>query len=517
MPDIVLATLNARFIHAAFGLRYLRANLGEWRERACIAEFDINQRPIDVAGRILELHPRVVGLGVYIWNVTPSTELVSILKKIRPGLKVILGGPEVSYETEDQPIARLADHVITGEADLKFAEVCRSLLDGGTGHALPRVIDAGVPDLAQVQLPYDEYDDRDVAHRIIYVEASRGCPYTCEFCLSSLEIPVRQFAPDRFLASMERLIGKGVRHFKFVDRTFNLQPSASRAILEFFRDRWRPGMFLHFEMIPDRLPDGLKALLTGFPPGALQFEVGIQTLDTEVGARIRRRQDLAKAEEHVRWLRRETGVHVHADLIAGLPGEGWKGFAAGFDRLWSWGPQEIQVGLLKRLRGTPITRHDDAWGMVYSEHPPYEILQTSALGFDELRRLRRFARHWDLFANSGRFPSSLPLILGGVGSSAFESFDRFSAWLETAGAKPEGIALSRQFEWIHEYGAGVLGLGRERVVTAMAADYRRAGRSDRPPWMEGVFEPVRPAKAPAGAGGLPARQARHVGTGTPGG
>ena len=195
MPDIVLATLNAKYIHAAFGLRYLHANLGELRERACIAEFDINQRPLEIVERILAHEPRIVGLGVYIWNVVPTTEVVALLKRIRPELIIILGGPEVSYETEGQEIVRLADHTITGEADNAFRETCRAVLDGDSP---PKIITADLPKLDTLALPYELYSDADLAHRVIYVEASRGCPFTCEFCLSSLDIPVRQFPLDAF-------------------------------------------------------------------------------------------------------------------------------------------------------------------------------------------------------------------------------------------------------------------------------------------------------------------------------
>ena len=228
MPDILLATLNAKFIHAAFGLRYLLANMGELKPRTELLEFDINQKAIDIAEIILARRPRILGLGVYIWNVALTTELVGMLKRARPDLVIVLGGPEVSFECDQQEIIRLADHTITGEADLKFAEVCRALLrevDGKNGwivdgedtaettaiehpprsrSALPRIIPAELPDLKQLELPYDLYDERDAAHRVIYVEVSRGCPFTCEFCLSSLDLPVRQFALDRFLAAMQR-------------------------------------------------------------------------------------------------------------------------------------------------------------------------------------------------------------------------------------------------------------------------------------------------------------------------
>src|SRR5207247_10193300 len=171
MAEIVLTTLNAKYIHAAFGLRYLLANLGPLKPRAGILEFAINQRPIDIAEALLARRPKIIGFGVYIWNVAPSTEVIGAIKRVRPEVTIILGGPEVSYETETQPIVELADYVITGEADLKLAALCQQLLWGEPAEA--KILPAEPPDLSQLVLPYDLYDDEDVAHRIIYIEASR--------------------------------------------------------------------------------------------------------------------------------------------------------------------------------------------------------------------------------------------------------------------------------------------------------------------------------------------------------
>jgi radical SAM superfamily enzyme YgiQ (UPF0313 family) len=214
----------------------------------------------------------------------------------------------VSFETDKQEIVRLADHVITGEADLKFAEVCAQLLERGAPaprvsspgqiHAepelcapiLPKIIPAELPEFSRLALPYEFYDAKDIAHRVIYVEASRGCPFTCEFCLSSLDVPVRAVNTDIFLGAMQKLLDRGVKQFKFVDRTFNLNLNTSRAILEFFLARHQPGNFYHFEMIPDRLPEALRETIAKFPPGTVQFEVGIQTFNPTVGKLISRRR-----------------------------------------------------------------------------------------------------------------------------------------------------------------------------------------------------------------------------------
>ncbi len=502
MPDIILTTLNAKYAHCAFGLRYLMANLGELQGRARILEFDINQRPIDVVEVILRHEPKIVGIGVYIWNATQSLHVVADLKRLRPELIIILGGPEVSYECDRQEIVRLVDHVITGEADLAFAEVCRELvgrasrplnqqpLAGETPAPLqPHIIPAPLPDFYHLALPYELYTDADIAHRVIYVEASRGCPFECEFCLSSLDIPVRNATLDRFLAAMQRLLDRGARQFKFVDRTFNLNLKISSAILDFFLERHRPGLFVHFEMIPDRLPEALREPIKKFPAGALQFEVGVQTFNEEVAKLISRRQDNAKVEENLRWLRKETGVHVHADLIVGLPGENLESFAAGFDRLVALAPQEIQVGLLKRLRGTPIVRHDREWGMVYSPEPPYEILQTKLIDFFTMQRLRRFARYWDLVGNSGNFVETTPLLwrdgsafpesplpLGErikVRGSPFWSFLHFSDWLYAQTRQTHSIALQRLRDLAARYLTVEINLPQEEVHRALQQDANR--------------------------------------------
>src|SRR6266850_3908883 len=426
MADIVLTTLNAKYIHAAFGLRYLLANLGPLQSSACLLEFDINQRPTDIVEILLARNPKIIGFGIYIWNVAPATEVVATIKCLRPDITIILGGPEVSYEVETQPIVQLADYVITGEADLKFAGLCRQLLSGEKPAV--KIIPAELPNFDQLALPYDLYNEQDVANRIIYVEASRGCPFSCEFCLSSLDIPVRQVPLPRLLEALQSLLDRGVKHFKFVDRTFNLNVAISKTILEFFLECYRPGHFIHFEMVPDRLPDQLREVIAKFPLGALQFEVGIQTFNEEVGHLIKRRQNYARLEENFRFLRNETGVHLHADLIAGLPGESLESFAAGFDRLIALSPQDIQVGILKRLRGTPIVRHDSEWQMVYNPHPPYEILQNKLIDFPTMQELRRFARYWDLVGNSGNFVETTPLIWNAT-ASPFEGFVRWSDWL----------------------------------------------------------------------------------------
>jgi hypothetical protein len=505
MGRIVLATLNAKWIHASFGLRCLLANLGELRGEAVLVEGVIHDRALDFAERILAHQPSIVGLGVYIWNAHESEVLVATLKRIAPHVAIVLGGPEVSHETESQRIAALADYVIRGEGDLAFAELCRELRAGRWPDQ--RIITPTLPDLAALRSPYAEYDASDVRHRVIYVEASRGCPFACEFCLSALDEKVREFPLASFLDELDLLLARGVRQFKFVDRTFNLSLKTSARILEFFLARIRDGLFLHFEMIPDRLPEGLRDLLARFPPGMVQLEIGIQTFDDATAARISRVQNVTKIESNLRFLREATGVHLHTDLIVGLPGEDLATFARGFDRLLALGPHEIQVGMLKRLRGTPITRHDAECAMVYAEHAPYEVLATAAIPFADMQRLRRFARAWDLVGNSGNFVRTAPLLWRS--GSAFEAVMRFGEALHAREGALHGIALDHLAELLLEHLAA-RGCPREVAGAELFADFERTRPGAWPAFLRGFAgASARRSKQPGAVSSGAVRQARH--------
>lgn len=484
MPAITLATLNARFSHASLGLRYLFANMAEMRDETRLLEFVIGQPPFEIAEQILAAAPRIAAFGVYIWNVEETLKIVALLKRVRPELIIVLGGPEVSHEGEEQEITGLADYVISGAGDLEFARLCRDLLAGKRPQA--KFIAAAPPSLAQLELPYRYYTDADIAHRIVYVEASRGCPFKCEFCLSSLDKTVSPFDLTRFLAEMQQLYERGLREFKFVDRTFNLNIDACLRILDFFLERLDEKLFLHFELIPDHLPGKLKEAILRFPAGCLQFEVGVQTFNPEVQALISRKQDIAKTEENLRWLREHTHVHLHADLIIGLPGEDLDSFAAGFNRLVGLRPHDIQVGILKRLRGTPIIRHTRDFDLRFSPFAPYNILSTDRIDFATMQRLARFARYWEMIANNRRFTLALPLILD---SDPFGRFLRLADWLWATTGKTHQIALDRLFDLLFRAMNEELGVNAEQARTALSQDFANCGARGNP-----AFGAPRPAK-----------------------
>jgi len=504
MSSIVLATINARYYHASLGLRYLAANMGALQSETQIMEFMLQHKPSDIVESLLAAQPKIIGLGVYIWNIEETTKVVALLKSVATQVVVVLGGPEVSYECGEQEIVRLADYVITGWGDVSFPKLCCELL--AKRPQAQKIIAGEQPALSAIKLPYALYSDEDIAHRLIYVEASRGCPFKCEFCLSSLDKTAWAFDLDLFLAEMAQLYERGARQFKFVDRTFNLNIKASSRILEFFLARLDEKLFVHFEVIPDHLPDALKILIARFPAGSLQFEVGIQTFNPEVQALISRKQDTEKTEANLRWLRSESHAHVHADLIIGLPGEDMASFARGFDRLVDIAPHEIQVGILKRLRGTPIVRHTENFQMRYNPHPPYNILATDRIDFPTMQRLSRFARYWDLIANSGRFATTLPLLLG---RSPFDRFLALSDWLYAETHQTHQIALERLFDLLHTALQTRLEVAASAATASLAQDYTLSGARGAPKFLEALSAESAPAMPSKKARSHATRQARH--------
>ncbi|GAB4303812.1 MAG: B12-binding domain-containing radical SAM protein [Methylophaga sp.] len=467
--DILLTTLNARYMHTAFGLRYLYANLGDIQKRAELIEFTIQEKPLNIAEQLLQFEPRLIGFSVYIWNVAEITDTVALLKQIAPDITIVLGGPEVSHHPDLPAVCELADYVISGQGELSFPELCHQILAGRP--PAQKFIQGRAPSLEALELPYRYYSDEDIRNRLIYVEASRGCPFKCEFCLSALDKTATPFPLTAFLQEMDLLWQRGVRNFKFIDRTFNLKVSTSIAILEFFLARMSDDLYLHFEVVPDNLPDKLKTVLKRFPPNSLQFEIGIQTFDPEIQTRISRKQNNDKTRDNILWLRQHTGAHLHTDLIFGLPGDTLANFADSFNQLVALNPHEIQLGILKRLRGAPLNRHNSHYDLRFNPQPPYNILSTSTVDFLTMQRVNRFARFWDMIGNSGRFLNTLPLILG---DAPFDRFMRLSDKLYALAGRSHKIALKRLFEMIYVVLTDEFGMPVDRVKSQLKLDYARA-------------------------------------------
>jgi len=472
MPKIVLTTLNSRYSHTSIALRYLYANLKELKKESKILEFVINGDAQSIAEKILDEEPKIVGFGVYIWNVLDIKKIIKIIKKVSFDTKIILGGPEVSHFPLRVNFDE-ADYIIQGEAEISFYKLCGEILNGD----LPknRIIQAVLPDVKKIQMPYPYYSKSDIQNRKIYVEASRGCPFRCEFCLSSLDERVRYFDMEKLLEAFEILWQKGVRNFKFIDRTFNLNIEIANRLIDFFLSK-KDDFSLHFEVIPDSFPDTLKKRIKQFPPSSLQLEIGIQTLNENIAKNINRRLNIEKIEKNIRFLE-QSNVHMHLDLIVGLPGEDLKSFADNLNRLVCMTRSEIQIGILKKLSGTTINRHDIKYAMIYNSEPPYDILQNAFISFKEMQKMKRFARFWDLTYNSGNFYHTIP-IMWEDDKDVFKNFYDFSQWLYNQSESTWHISLNRLSEFVFGYLTEVLGKEPSRIADSIIKDIIRInGRS----------------------------------------
>jgi radical SAM superfamily enzyme YgiQ (UPF0313 family) len=529
--SIILCTLNSKFIHASLGLRYLLANMAkhgsdELAKRTKLLEYTINRKIDEISDDLLSnLKPEssggveIIGFGVYIWNVKETTELIRLIKTKSPKTIVVLGGPEVSHEVETQEIVLISDYVIKGWGDVSFPKLCHDLTHGPK--PIMKIIQGVQPELKEIEMPYKEFSDQDLAHRVLYVEASRGCPFKCEFCLSSLDKTAWAFDSFRFLDELNQLYERGARNFKFVDRTFNLKIEASIQILQFFLDRIHQngceGLLIHFEVIPDNLPDKLKTVIAEFPKGVLQFEIGIQSFNEKVQELISRRQDNDKTEANLRWLLAHSNAHLHTDLIFGLPGENIESFAKGFDRLLAIGPQEIQLGVLKRLRGTPISRHEQSFSMVFDAQSPYMVKETKDLDSSTIVAFVKLAKYWDLIANSGRFKSAISLILDSnhIKQSAFWSFYDLSDFLWRKTGRTFGLTPENLVDLIFDFLTINKSMDAEKVRQILLRDYLESGARLRPICLAQEDLPLSGDRLSAKEGrnlktsSLKARQERH--------
>ena len=462
--DIILVGINSRYTHTSLGLRYLYANLKEIQNRSKILEFVINEEAQTMAENILDHNPKIVAIGVYIWNASDVYKLIEVIKKVSPDIKIIIGGPEVSYTPHRVDFSK-ADFIIQGEGEITFYNLCQQLLEDKAPKE--KTIRPIMPDLKQIELPYRYYSDEDLANRYVYVEASRGCPFECEFCLSAIDERVRAFDMDKLLREFDDLWSRGARSFKFIDRTFNINIKSANRLMDFFLAKDEE-FSLHFEVIPDSFPEALRERIKQFAPAALQLEIGIQTLNPTILNNINRRMNLQKVKDNIAYLENETSAHLHLDLIIGLPGESLESFGKNLDELKKMSSCEIQIGILKKLSGTTLDRHDEIYGMVYSDIPPYDIVKNDLISFLSLQKMKRFSRFWDLAYNSGNFRSSVEYIWGD--GSVYEGFFAFSEWIYAQTKSTWQISLNRFSELVFDYLTTKLNYDKTLIADSIVAD-----------------------------------------------
>ncbi len=485
MSDFILTAINARFSHTSMSIRTLRANMAPERHDRCeLVEFTIQNDPVEAANVILQKHPKLVGISIYLWGVAFARQLVEVLRAVQPSLCIIIGGPEIQDDPQNRkdPLYRLSDFCIIGEGEIVVDEICakidQKLIECRNGDEEPNFVRATPVDVNALVLPYDEFTDDDLKNRVMYVESSRGCPYRCAFCLSANDKPVRNIPLERLFPEFEKLIRRGARAFKFLDRTLNCSLARTLQLLDFFLPYRDLGIQLHFEMTPHEIPDALIQKLAEFPAAAIQIEFGVQTLNNDVARLIQRRLEADSLLKNLCRLREQTGAHIHADLIAGLPGEDFESFADGFERLRSSGVQEIQLGILKRLKSSPLDLKAEEWGLTFSKIPPYEILQTREMAFGDLMKFKRFAKFWDTLVNNANFPKTVAAICK---NDAFREFWKLTDWIYEHATVTQGISQTRWVALLFEYMTTCDGFAPQQAALLIIDDYLATRKEDIPP------------------------------------
>ncbi|MBS6121488.1 B12-binding domain-containing radical SAM protein [Veillonella sp.] len=450
--NVVLSTLNSKFIHSSLALRYLKA-YGEAHGQAYdIVEYTINMPVLHILSDITEHDIDVLGFACYIWNIEMTLHVVDMVKAVRPDIKIVLGGPEVSF-TADKLLERCPniDYIVQGEGEEAFHALVTALQLGNDGldPVIPGVRGrrhgsilgsaeaVEVRDLSTIPFPYTEEDMDDLEHKIIYYESSRGCPFSCQYCLSGNKNTVRFFPQERTLEELQWFIDHGVKQVKFVDRTFNCAPHHHRPLMEFMRDS-DTDMNFHLEMEPELMTEWETNILCETPPGRIQIEVGVQSTHKKTLDAINRYNDWPYIQKSIRPIIQAGRTHVHMDLIVGLPHEDFNRFGQSFNDLFSLQPHALQIGFLKLLKGSGVRRMHE-YKYVADPLAPYEVLSTHVLPYDDVRFLKYFEDVFERFYNSERFRTTFGYIgqqLIHGETDAFTYFcDMTRAWLKEGNHK----------------------------------------------------------------------------------
>lgn len=505
---IVLSTLNAKFIHSSLALRYLRSYARPSFPQIELVEYTINDVTMNLVADLYKREPDVVAFSCYIWNIRETLDVVRNLKKVRPDLPIILGGPEVTYDADHWMKKHPEiDVIVIGEGEqtiLELLQVYQKARETGQPPALrdvngiayrdeegivrfsmPR---AQIEDLDSIPSPYED-DLDELNNRVVYFEASRGCPFKCQYCLSSIEDGVRYFSLERVKADLLRLINHGVKTIKFVDRTFNINKKYALEIFQFLIDNHN-GTVFQFEITADILrADVLDFLTENAPPGIFRFEIGVQSTNDETNRLVQRIQRFDRLSRTVTQIKESKKIDQHLDLIAGLPEEDYHSFRKTFNDVFALRPEELQLGFLKMLRGTGVRARAADHGYVYMDEAPYEILGNNVLSFADMQKIKRVEDVLEKYWNDHRMDYTLEWLLSHVFETPFDFFQSFGDYWENQGWSRIGHQLEDLFTRLLSFleFSGVQDL--EHILSLMKFDYlRNQKHRPRKLWWEDVLE-----------------------------
>lgn len=503
---IICSTLNAKFIHTNLALRYLKA-YAEPQFPVQIVEYTINDPAMNIVSDLFSKEPDVIGFSCYIWNIEETIKVIKMLKKIKPELIIILGGPEVTYDTKEwmEKVSEV-DFIVIGEGEGTFKSLLEEISTTqnynnvkGIAYRNGTEIIINPPrekiDLTTIPSPYRFPEDiPNLGKRIVYIETSRGCPFTCQFCLSSIEVGVRYFNREKIKEDILYLMEHGAKTIKFVDRTFNISRSYAMDMFQFLIDNHYPGTVFQFEITADIMrPEVLEFLNEHAPQGLFRFEIGIQSTNDLTNALVKRKQNFTKLARTVNMVKQGGKIAQHLDLIAGLPEEDYDSFRNTFNDVFAFEPEELQLGFLKMLRGTGLRNNAAEYGYIFEDHAPYEILGNRVLPFRDIIRIKQVEDVLEKYWNAHRMDTTLLYLVKNIFPSPFDFFQQFGTYWDKQGWSRIGHQLEdlfiRLFQFLQDTGIDSLFV----IEAMMKYDYliAKTHKPRKPWWQDKISKEVR--------------------------
>lgn len=461
---IVLSTLNAKYIHTNLAIRYLKA-AAQPEFESKLMEFTIKDPAFNIVSEIYQEKPDVVGFSCYIWNIEETIKVIRMLKTVSPHTKIVLGGPEVSYDVHEW-IRKIeeVDYIVMGEGEYSFKQLLKFFRGDIPIEEVPGIcyLDEGhlkihpqpsKIDLRELASPFRfEEDIPHLSKRIQYIETSRGCPFSCQFCLSSIEVGVRYFNREKIKDDIRFLMANGAKTIKFVDRTFNISRSYAMEMFQFLIDEHVPGTVFQFEITADIMrPEVIQFLNDNAPKGLFRFEIGVQSTNDLTNELVKRRQNFEKLKRTVTMVKEGGKIDQHLDLIAGLPEEDYNSFRQTFNDVFDMRPEELQLGFLKLLRGTGLRIEAEKYGYTYVDIAPYEIFANNVLTFDEIIRIKQTEDILEKYWNDHRMDFTVEYLVTEAFETPFDFFQNFGTYWEEQGWSRIGHQLEDLYTRLEQF------------------------------------------------------------------
>ena len=500
--NVICSTLNAKFIHTNLAIRYLKAYAAP-EFTIQLKEYTIKDPVMNIVSDLYQSKPAVIGFSCYIWNIEETLKVVNMLKKIDPSILIVLGGPEVTYDTMEWMAKHSeVDFIVIGEGEQTFKQLLTEIETNNDYRNVPgiayrsrdRVIitpQMNKLDLKELPSPYRLPEDIPyLGKRVTYIETSRGCPFSCQFCLSSIEVGVRYFDREKIKADIRYLMENGAKTIKFVDRTFNISRSYAMEMFRFLIDEHLPGTVFQFEITADIMrPEVIEFLNQEAPKGLFRFEIGVQSTNDYTNELVMRKQNFAKLTRTVTMVKEGNKIDQHLDLIAGLPEEDYASFRKTFNDVFEMRPEELQLGFLKMLRGTGVRLRAEQHQYVYMDHSPYEILSNNVLSFDDIVRIKQVEDVLEKYWNDHRMDHTVEYLVKNVFPSPFDFFQEFGSYWDERGWSRIGHQLEDLFRRLYSFLEQKEVKNLDVVADLMKYDYLINHKyKPRKPWWEASYD-----------------------------